>query len=181
VLRFDAETGAFVDEFTPDDVLRNPIALALGHDDHLYVTGRENDAVLRFDGDSGEYLGVFASGGGLNQPTGLAIGPDGDLFVSSLSTNQVLRYDRATGAFEGAFASGSGLVEPGFLLFLPPMSDDCNGNEIPDSCDVGNGTSLDREANGIPDECESGTRPDPGSIGPAVPRNLSRRASPTSW
>ena len=31
---------------------------------------------------------------------------------------------------------------------------DCNGNGIPDSCDIGSGNSRDVNVNGIPDECE---------------------------
>ncbi len=32
---------------------------------------------------------------------------------------------------------------------------DCNGNAIPDSCDLAGGTSDDADGNGVPDECES--------------------------
>ena len=32
---------------------------------------------------------------------------------------------------------------------------DCNGNGIPDECDVASGTSVDCNGNGVPDECES--------------------------
>ena len=37
----------------------------------------------------------------------------------------------------------------------PPGSstEDCNGNRIPDGCDIADGTSLDLDGNGIPDEC----------------------------
>jgi hypothetical protein len=31
---------------------------------------------------------------------------------------------------------------------------DCNGNGVPDDCDIANGTSADCNANGIPDECD---------------------------
>jgi hypothetical protein len=33
-------------------------------------------------------------------------------------------------------------------------SRDCNANGVPDECDIVNGTSLDANGNGIPDECE---------------------------
>ena len=33
---------------------------------------------------------------------------------------------------------------------------DCNLNEVPDACDIANGTSEDANGNGIPDECDSG-------------------------
>ena len=32
--------------------------------------------------------------------------------------------------------------------------DDCNGNGVPDECDIADGTSLDEDGNGIPDECQ---------------------------
>ena len=32
---------------------------------------------------------------------------------------------------------------------------DCNGNGVPDACDIANGTSEDANGNGIPDECDS--------------------------
>ncbi|HJO16555.1 MAG TPA: hypothetical protein QF800_06665, partial [Phycisphaerales bacterium] len=32
---------------------------------------------------------------------------------------------------------------------------DCNLNEVPDACDIANGTSEDTNGNGIPDECDS--------------------------
>lgn len=32
--------------------------------------------------------------------------------------------------------------------------DDCNGNGVPDTCDILNGTSADANGNGIPDECD---------------------------
>ena len=33
-------------------------------------------------------------------------------------------------------------------------SEDCNGNGVPDSCDVAAGTSLDANGDGVPDECQ---------------------------
>ncbi len=37
---------------------------------------------------------------------------------------------------------------------VPPDSEDCNGNGLPDECDISDGTSQDCNENGIPDECE---------------------------
>ncbi len=36
----------------------------------------------------------------------------------------------------------------------PPTSDDCNGNHVPDECDISGGPSEDCNSNGIPDECD---------------------------
>jgi hypothetical protein len=38
-------------------------------------------------------------------------------------------------------------------LGLGSVEADCNGNEVPDPCDIALGTSLDIDGNGIPDEC----------------------------
>jgi hypothetical protein len=38
---------------------------------------------------------------------------------------------------------------------------DCNGNEIPDECDITQGTSEDLDGNGIPDECDIAVTPLP--------------------
>jgi Zn-dependent metalloprotease len=35
------------------------------------------------------------------------------------------------------------------------FSSDCNGNEAPDSCDIASGASADCDANGAPDECQA--------------------------
>ncbi len=36
---------------------------------------------------------------------------------------------------------------------------DCNGNGVPDDCDIADGTSEDCNVNGVPDECEDFGRP----------------------
>lgn len=41
-----------------------------------------------------------------------------------------------------------------FSLWGVATSGDCNGNGVPDECDIADGTSEDENANGIPDECE---------------------------
>lgn len=47
---------------------------------------------------------------------------------------------------------------------------DCNGNHVPDECDIASGTSSDNNANGVPDECETeclaviGTAPGSSSL-----------------
>lgn len=35
-----------------------------------------------------------------------------------------------------------------------PWCDDCNGNEIPDNCDIASGVSFDCNGNGVPDACD---------------------------
>lgn len=155
VLRYDGNSGAFIDVFVDRGILTNPIDMEFGPDGHLYVSGRENNAVLRFDGATGIFIDVFASAGGLDRPTGFSFyDATGDLYVSSFVTNQVLRYDGGSGAFNSVFTEGNGLSNPGFIYFSRPHANDCNTNAIPDSCDIGDGTSIDIDGNGVPDECE---------------------------
>ena len=47
--------------------------------------------------------------------------------------------------------NGSKEVVPTEALY---PSEDCNGNSIPDACDIDAGTSDDLNGNGVPDECE---------------------------
>ncbi len=37
---------------------------------------------------------------------------------------------------------------------LPPFSEDCNGNLVPDSCDIAAGTVQDHNHDGVPDVCQ---------------------------
>lgn len=41
------------------------------------------------------------------------------------------------------------------VLGVCAQSWDCNGNSVPDECDIASGTSLDLNGNGRPDECEA--------------------------
>lgn len=40
------------------------------------------------------------------------------------------------------------------LARVTVLGDDCNGNGVPDSCDIGGGASSDCNADGVPDECQ---------------------------
>jgi DNA-binding beta-propeller fold protein YncE len=124
ILRYDAETGAFLDTFIAagSGGLDVPVGLDFGPDGNLYVVSNGNHSVLRYDGTTGAFVDVFVpNGSGLNTPTGLAFGPGGDLYVCSRNSDKVLRFDGATGAPLGDFvASGSGgLAQPRGLRFGP--------------------------------------------------------------
>jgi streptogramin lyase len=102
VLRYDGQTGAFLDAFVPTGSggLSRGAGVAFGPDGNLYVASAANSAVLRYDGQTGTFLNAFvASGsGGLSNAVGLLFGPDHNLYVTSYDTGAVMRYDGQTGA-----------------------------------------------------------------------------------
>lgn len=102
VVRFDAETGLFKNEFGKDQIKSETQDLAIGPDGMLYVTSLPNRRVLRFDPQTGVFLDYFTSGYELNGPTKMAFGPDGFLYVSQWGNEQskVVRFDSHTGKFD---------------------------------------------------------------------------------
>src|SRR5262249_19199432 len=111
VLRFNGQTGTFVDTFVSGGGLAQPGPLTFGPDDNLYVASFYTKKVVRFAGQTGAVLDDFVApaSGGLTAPTSMAFGPDGNLYVCSFGTNNVLRYDGHTGQFLDVFiAAGSG-------------------------------------------------------------------------
>src|SRR5262249_46090344 len=133
VLRYDAATGAFVDEFIPhrDGRLNQPWGIVIGpHDHDVYVsTGHfqgsgQIKAVLRYDGDTGAFRDEFVQSGQMPIPAAVIFGPDGNLYVSdSFAPHQgrIARFDGITGAYIDDFvARGSdGLSHPVNQVFGP--------------------------------------------------------------
>src|SRR6185503_4790933 len=87
VLRYDAATGAFVDEFVrhKDGKLNQPAGAVFGPlDHHLYVSSGfyggpgQHRGVLRFNGTTGKFIGDFVEPGHLEKPNQLLFGPDGN-------------------------------------------------------------------------------------------------------
>ncbi len=48
----------------------------------------------------------------------------------------------------------SSYLQVGISYLTPNPEKDCNGNNIPDSCDLASGASKDCNGNGVPDECD---------------------------
>lgn len=125
VLRYNAETGAFIDTFVSSGAsgLSDAEGIAFGPDGNLYVADYGGKRVMRFDGNTGAYIDDFvaASSGGLNKPYGLLFGPDGNLYVNSYTEDNVLRFDGVTGAFIDTFVSAEsgGLDTPEQMVFGP--------------------------------------------------------------
>lgn len=122
VLRYDAATGAFIDQFVPGNNsfpgaggLVSPTGLAIGPDGNLYVgsgisaSGPAHPAgVLRYNGTTGAFIDVFATlpriNGAEGSPKGMLFGPDGNLYVSG--GGRVDRFNGQTGAFIDVFTNG---------------------------------------------------------------------------
>jgi DNA-binding beta-propeller fold protein YncE len=132
VLRYDAATGAFVDEFVPrhSGGLNQPQGLVFGpHDGNLHVASGElspsdqHTAVLRYDGATGAFIDEFANSGSIDGPHAVIFGPDGHLYVAQGlgSAGEVVRYHGTTGAFMDEFvpANSGGLARPFALVFGP--------------------------------------------------------------
>ena len=108
VLRFDGETGAFIDEFVASGSVGEPYGIVFGPDDNLYVgTGSAaTNKVLRYDGSTGAFIDEFITAGsaGLFNRRPLLFGPDGnsdgteDLYIGSNVADAIYRYDGVTGA-----------------------------------------------------------------------------------
>jgi hypothetical protein len=130
ILRYDGQTGAFLDVFVDPGSggLDGPDAgIVFGPDGALYVPSYWNDSVKRYDAGTGAYLDDYVPAllGGLRNPRTLAFRSDGTLFVSSEGSNQILRYAWG-GAFLDEFA---GHRDPtGF--FLSPYDGDVYATSV---------------------------------------------------
>jgi glucose/arabinose dehydrogenase len=146
ILRYDRQTGAFLNDFVPPGSggLQGPSGLVFGPDGHLYVNSGSS-AILRYDGRTGTPLPVSGASGAVFVPPGsgglstvpyrtrflgLVFGPDGHLYVSNLVGGQILRFDGQTGAFLNVFVGSGilgglgvgGVTGPSGLLFFTPSS-----------------------------------------------------------
>ena len=111
ILRFDAETGAFIDTFVESNSggLEGPVGFAFGpQDNNLYVTsllteGTPPGQVLQYEGSSGTFIQPFtAPFPSLIFPQDLAFGVNGDLYVANIGLDTIEQYNGQTGAFMGS-------------------------------------------------------------------------------
>jgi sugar lactone lactonase YvrE len=115
ILRYNGQTGAFIDVFAQGGGMARPYGVAFGPDGLLYVASFRSDQILRYNGSTGAFVDVFAQGNGtaaglLNGPNDLLFGPGGTLFVTTQGSvangtggisyqfaSQTLRYNISTG------------------------------------------------------------------------------------
>jgi hypothetical protein len=118
VYRYDAQTGAFIDEFVSAGAsggLDRPSAAAFGPDGNLYVVSFTNNAVYRYNGTSGAFIDIFVTSGsgGLANSNDLAFDSAGNLYLTTDLTAQVLRYDTNGDPFPGPLgAAGTAVFVP---------------------------------------------------------------------
>ncbi len=110
VVRFNATTGAFIDEFTniafgPS----NAMAHAWDAQGRLYVVGFASKDVKRFD-VNGNFIDVFIPTGSgaaqLQGPVELKFDNNNNLFIVDWQASNVKKYNATTGAFISVFISG---------------------------------------------------------------------------
>jgi len=147
IMRFDGQTGEFMDEFVPVDSggLKHPAAHVFGPDGagglDLYVSDEGPSRILRYDGETGAFIEEFVTGGagGLSLPNGVIFGPDGDLYVASFGSGSVMRFQGPSSSTPGApfpvsgnrgadfvAAGAGGLLSPTGILFGPDGNGDGN-------------------------------------------------------
>lgn len=127
VLRYDGQTGQFMDEFADSGIAPKQTTQVMFHGAYMFVSAGTH--IFRFDAATGaaapgagqvgaEFL-TPADAGESNGLHGIAVGPDGHLYVTSNVTHRVLTFDGSTGAFRGIYvaAGAGGLTGPPALNF----------------------------------------------------------------
>ena len=163
ILEFDGTDGTPVRTVVDDPArLGGTHGLLIRPGGTLLVSSMATDSIEEYDPVSGAHLGQWDRGGllsgywGLQSPRTLRLGPDGNVYVATAGGNtSVQLYEESTGLFKRRFYVLDQLIEEatGFD-FMPPAAIDCNGNMVPDSCDIANGEATDLDGNGTPDSCE---------------------------
>lgn len=120
IVRFNGQTGEFIDNFIPPNLVAFPRGFTFGLNGNLYLgngadptTGSGGGTILKFNGQTGEVLNAnFVSDPELS-PLDLITGPDGDIYVSSEfpfgndnSVGTVRRYDSQTGELLAVLDAG---------------------------------------------------------------------------
>jgi sugar lactone lactonase YvrE len=112
---FDAHTGAFTGQLTPQGGWGLPTGIAVASDGTVYVADNYNNVVYRFNAD-GTFRDTFASAG-LFEPTGIAFGPDGYLYVANFGSGNnsyIVRFNSS-----GALVDASPFVPSSTNLYDP--------------------------------------------------------------
>ena len=98
VLRYDGQTGAFLNAYVPSggNGLSGPTGVVQDGNGNVYVASSNNSRILKYSGAlSGTFIPgyVVSSAVGLVNPTGMVVDSANALYVSSAGTNQILKFD----------------------------------------------------------------------------------------
>lgn len=121
ILRYDLNTGAYIDAFVPTGSggLADPMALSFGPDGNLYVISDWTAQILRYNGSTGAFMDVFAAYLPGIAYRGLAFGSDGYLYTGDFVFAKIMKYNTQTGA-SSVFVQGTfGDFMPNDLAFGP--------------------------------------------------------------
>ena len=170
--------------FLDNGGLLSPRGMLFKPDGNLLVASQETSQVLEFDGSTGAFVRQFNRGGTdaaltMDEPWGLRLGVNGNVYVSRhhvdpngangsfagggteelhVNSSRIYEFDVDSGNFVRSYVLGhdTGMWAPTGFDFLPSDGFDCNGNRVPDACDIASGRSRDANGDGIPDECGGG-------------------------
>jgi hypothetical protein len=124
ILRYDGETGAFIDTFVlpGSGDLKRPADLIFGPDNNLYVSSLAGQGIRRYDGKTGVFIDVVydtdPSGGQNLNVSGMAFGPDNNLYFSTnFPSSGILRYNTNTGVVDTFVPADIAPEIPGGLAF----------------------------------------------------------------
>ncbi len=158
ILKYNGITGTYISELVASGYggLDSPRGLTFDTHGDLLVCSYNTHQVLRYNGTTGTYIDVFTDEVEMDNPWDIAVGPNGNVYVSrSGGTPRIIEYD-PVGRYYRAFVRGdAGMLQPTGIAFKPASTNDCNGNLIPDDCDITSGFSIDANSNAVPDECET--------------------------
>jgi WD40 repeat protein len=133
ILRFNGNTGAFINTFIPTGVggLSDPTDQVFASNGNLYVADYFDEVARGYNGATGASLGYTTSGGPVPvRAFDIAIGPNGNIFMSTgLPQNgagvnsAIFQYNIQTGDFIDSFVpSGSGGLDGAIGLTFTPQA-----------------------------------------------------------
>ena len=105
IVRIDQNTGSIIDTFITHGLVQ-PMGMAVGPDDLLYVSDEATHEIRRYHLETGVLFDVLATG--LSYPNGLIFDTNGDLLVNNRSNDEILKIDVSNGNVSTFIASGSG-------------------------------------------------------------------------
>jgi WD40 repeat protein len=120
ILRYNATTGAYVDQFVSGALLNNGVrGFVLGTDGNLYVSSQSDDIIREYSGTTGAFIQNFAGNStGASFRGDLILGPDNNLYAAGGEDNVVYRYNGTTGANLPSPGSSGATFTQGGLLSL---------------------------------------------------------------